>query len=71
MTSVFVLSYEFADGTARRYSFHLGTDPRLAREIAEEHFKKRHFKVPLRTVALIRDNKLFDAFYGDKWHSAA
>ena len=68
--SPFVLSYEFTDGSCRQYGFHLGTDERLAREIAEEHFAKRTFEVPLRTVALIRDRKLVDTYYGDKWHSA-
>lgn len=73
MTQVqpFVLSIETESGKSEQYGFHLGTDERLARQIAEEKFHARvRFGLPVVTVALIRGAKLVDTFYGDRWHSA-
>ncbi len=64
MTSVFVLSIEFADGHVRQYGYHLGTDERLARQIAEEKFRA----IKATTVALKRDGHIWDVFDGS-WFS--
>jgi creatinine amidohydrolase/Fe(II)-dependent formamide hydrolase-like protein len=45
----FILSIEDADGSVKRHGYHLGTDLRLAKQIAEEMFDARG----ARTVALI------------------
>jgi len=63
MVSCFVLSIEPQTGPSFRHGFHLGTDLRVAREIALEYFVANKAK----TVALMRDRKIFDLFDGDTW----
>ena len=63
----FLLSLESLDGAVRRHGFHLGTQEGVARRIAEEAFGARR---DLRTVALMRDGRLFDTFDGG-WSSDA
>lgn len=65
----FTLSIEETAGTSRQHGFHLGTDERLARQIAEEKFHAmRKHAMPIVTVALIREHRLFDVYDGC-WHS--
>lgn len=65
--SPFCLSIEVAAGQAVQHGFHLGTDERLARQIAEEKFHARvKHGLPVVTVALMRDRKVVDVFDG-KW----
>ena len=63
MVSCFVLSIEPQTGRSFRHGFHLGTDLRVAREIAVEYFVANAAK----TVALMRDRKIFDLFDGREW----
>jgi hypothetical protein len=71
--STFILSIETDAGTYQ-HGYHLGTDERTARQIAEEAYRwaPRQDKAPgatyVRTVALMRDGKLFDC-YGGSWSS--
>ena len=61
----FVLSIETKPGHSEQYGFHLGTNEQLARQIVEEKF--RFFvqsSLPVVTMALIRDGKLFDCYDG-------
>lgn len=68
--SPFVLSIEVAAGRSIQYGFHLGTDERLARQIAEEKFNARvAHGLPVVTVALMRDRRIVDVFDG-KWFNA-
>ena len=63
----FILSIETAPGQSQKYGFHLGTDERLARQIAEEKFHSRaNNGLPVVTVALLRDGKMVDC-YGGTW----
>jgi hypothetical protein len=70
----FVLSIEPTEGKTFQHGYHLGTDERLARKIAEETFTARngaainHPSMWTRTVALMRDGRLFDTFDG-RWAS--
>jgi hypothetical protein len=65
MTTTFTLSIEETAGNSFLHGFHLGTDERLARQIAEEVFNARvKYGQPIVTVALIRDRKLVDVFDG-------
>ena len=61
----FLLSLEMLDGTVRRHGFHLGTDEGVARRIVEEAWSARR---DLRSLALLRDGRLFDVFDGS-WSS--
>jgi hypothetical protein len=76
--TIFVLSIEPVEGTAFEYGFGLGTDPRVAREIAAEKFRARNASpyprdldghvMATRTVALKWDGKIVDVFDGE-WES--
>jgi hypothetical protein len=69
MTSPFVLSIEPTDGPTFLHGFHLGTDERVARQIAEGRFHGRNLSgCPTRSVALLRDNVVFDVYDGE-WAS--
>jgi hypothetical protein len=62
----FCLSIETTSGKSEQYGFHLGTDEKLARQIAEEKFNARvRHGLPVVTVALMR-RKIVDVFDG-KW----
>lgn len=69
----FILSIETNKGTFQ-WSFHLGTDPRIAREMAEERFHNppEHLKgmgaTCVVTVALMLDGRIFDIYDGE-WSS--
>lgn len=63
--SPFILSIETTSGT-RRHGFHLGTIESTARELAVERFRNT---LDIITVALMRDGKIFDVYYGNGWHS--
>lgn len=65
----FVLSIETIAGKAFVHGFYLGTDERLARRIAEERFHGRIANnLPVVTVALMRDHRIYDVYDG-RWHS--
>lgn len=49
----YVLSIEYPDGSVKQHGFHLGTDLRLAKQIAEERFDAAKAK----SVALIRNGE--------------
>jgi len=66
----FLLSIEPTEGTSFIHSFHLGTDERLAREIAIDIFKNRKWwprvgYISVRTVALYRNGKMIDVYDGE------
>jgi len=64
------MSIEESFGNSKQYGFHLGTDEKLAREIVQDKFKARvAFNMPTVTIALMRNKKIIDVFYGDKWAS--
>lgn len=66
---IFTLSVEPVEGETYQHPFHLGTDWRLAREIAEERFRAtRHHRGQAKTVALKREGKIYDVFDGE-WAS--
>jgi hypothetical protein len=66
----YILSIEVTEGCAERHGFHLGTALPLAMQIAEERFHaRRRAGLPVLTVALLRDGKLVDVYYGDSWDS--
>lgn len=70
MSNPFILSIETEPGKSVQHGFHLGTDLRLAMQIAAERFHARvSNNQPVITVALMRDGKMVDCYYGDKWHS--
>lgn len=65
----FTLSIEETHGKSVQYGFHLGTDEKLARKIAEEKFHARvKYNIPVVTVALMRNKKMIDCYNG-KWAS--
>ena len=64
MAQIFTLSIEIESLTATPHPYHLGTDKRVARTIAEEVFRARDAK----SVALIRGgviNAVFDGEWSD------
>lgn len=61
----FQLSIEPVEGPSFMHGFHLGTIESIARQIASEMFHARNkYDLPTRTVALLRDHKLFDVYDG-------
>ncbi len=63
----FCLWIETTPGKSVQHGFHLGTDEKLARQIAEEKFNARvEHGLPVVTVALMRNRKIVDVFDG-KW----
>lgn len=61
------LSIEPTEGKAFLHGFHLGTDLRLAKQIAEEKFHARNdYGMWTRTVALILKGKII-ACYDGSW----
>ncbi len=71
---VYTLSIEPTEGETFQHGFHLGTDLKLARQIAEEKFNARNASgMPTRTVALfrgaVRDGDMVDVYDG-QWASA-
>lgn len=73
MPSTYQLSIEPVNGATFRHSFHLGTDLRVARNVAVDIFYNRKWwprvgDVKVRTVALVLDNKIVDVFDGE-WTS--
>jgi hypothetical protein len=70
MSSPFTMSIEESFGNSKQHGFHLGTDEKLAREIVQDKFKARvSHNIPTVTIALMRDKRIVDVFYGDKWSS--
>lgn len=66
-SSTFVLSIEPTDGKSFVHGYHLGTDEAVARAIAAERFHGRNScGMHTRTVALIRNGRLF-AVYDGEW----
>ena len=59
--STFTLSVEIEEGKATQHPFHLGTDPRVARQIAEETFRARGAK----SVALMLQGCIAAIFDGE------
>ena len=69
--ATFTLSIEPTEGKAYQYGFHLGTIEHIARQCAEDRFNGLNASnQPTRTVALIRDGKIFDTYDGTGWHSS-
>jgi hypothetical protein len=71
--TTFTLSIEPTEGTAFQHLYHLGTDEAVARYCAEDIFGHRQWyqgrgRVTIRTVALMRDGRMFDCFDG-QWAS--
>jgi len=65
MSNVFELSIEPVGQVAFRAGYHLGTDEKVARQMAEERFHGRNRTgLPTCTVALIRDRRVFDVYDG-------
>ena len=64
----FCLSIEETEGASRLHGFHLGTIESVARSIAEEtfHARVRH-ALPVVTVALMLNGKVFDVYDGRWW----
>jgi hypothetical protein len=73
MAYPFILSIEPVDGETYVHGYHLGTDERVARLIAAEHWQHpaRNGK-PIRTVALMRfennQRRIIDVYDG-QWQS--
>ena len=69
--SPFTLSIEETAGKSRQHGFHLGTDENLARALIEEKMQAFHnFKMPIITMALMRNRKIIDVLYPDGiWES--
>jgi hypothetical protein len=71
----FTLSIEPIEGKTYQYHYHLGTIESVARECAINVFANANkysgngYMFGARTVALIRNGKMFDCFMGDKWSS--
>lgn len=67
MADPFILSIEPLDGPAYQHGFHLGTDLRVARSVAEEVFTRK----AARTVAIMDKphGQLVDVFDGLRWTS--
>lgn len=64
----FTLSIEPTGKPSFQHGYHLGTDERLARVLAEEHFHNRNNAGDWTcTVALIRDRKIV-AVYDGEWN---
>jgi len=69
-TTPFVLSIEDVPGHSYMHGFHLGTDERVARQIAEGIYHGRvKYGLPVVTVALMRSGKMIDC-YGGRWFNA-
>ena len=66
----FTLSIEETEGKSRQHGFHLGTDEKLARQIVEEKMQAfLSHRMPVVSMALICDHKIFDVLYTDgTWH---
>ena len=69
--SPFVLSIETTEGVSEQYPYHLGTDIQLAKRIIEEKFAAYvGIGKPVVTMALMRDNRIVDVYYGGgQWDS--
>lgn len=59
------LSIEPQEGAAFQHGFHLGTDLKIARALAQEEFHRQNAK----TVALKLAGGIVDTFDGMGWHS--
>lgn len=71
--STYQLSIEPVDGATFRHNFHLGTDLRVARNVASDIYFNRKWwprvgDVKVRSVALILNDKIVDVFDG-RWAS--
>lgn len=68
--SPFTLSIETAPGVSEQHGFHLGTIEALARVIVADKFAARvAYGLPVITMALMRDGRVFDVYHGAKWDS--
>ena len=77
--ATFTLSIEPVEGRSFMHPYHLGTIESVARDCAVNIFKSRNSSpyakdhkgrcMTVRTVALIKEGKMFDCFMGDKWSS--
>lgn len=67
--STFTLSIEATAGQSFQHHFHLGTIESVARDCAADIFRARvRNSLPVVTVALIREGRIFDVFDG-RWNS--
>ena len=67
---MYTLSIETKPGESYQHGYHLGTDLDLAKSIAVDRYHGRVREgMPTVTVAIMKDGKLVDCYYGDKWHS--
>jgi hypothetical protein len=69
MANPFLISIEPVEGPSFRHGFHAGTIEPVARKLVEDMFRGRNARGDwTRTIALMRDGKLFDTFDG-RWAS--
>lgn len=68
--AIFTLSVELENGQTIIAPAHLGTDPNVAVNVAEEYFQHRVFHgigqpaIKARTVALMQNGKIWDVYDG-------
>jgi hypothetical protein len=68
----FTASVETTEFTSFQYPWHLGTIERVARDCVENIFRSRvKAEVPVLTVALMYDQKIFDVWDGKEWINSA
>ena len=66
----FTMSIEDKEGHSYQHGFHLGSQEALARSLVQSQFHdRRKARLPTVTIALMREGKIIDVFYGDKWQS--
>jgi uncharacterized protein (UPF0254 family) len=63
----FILSVEPCKGETYKHGYHLGTDEKVAKEFAQEVFKRVNTETGCYTVALMRNGRIFDVFDGRDW----
>jgi hypothetical protein len=66
---IYTLSIEPCNGPTYLHGFHLGTHEHLARQFAEEMYKRINAERGCFTVALIRNGHMWDTFDGRDWFS--
>jgi hypothetical protein len=68
--STFTMSIETTEFQSHQHPYHLGTNESVARICVEDCFHARLKHVmPTLTIALMRDGKVFDVYYGRQWNS--
>jgi len=66
----FTMSIEAPEGRSHMHPYHLGTIESIARTCAVDKFHAMtKCGQSVVTIALIRDGRIFDVYYGNGWHS--